>query len=285
MPPAIKGAPQIILFIASPPLDQPYQQSPKKDRKKLHSTWVPNPRRRFRRQSLRDAAQLAQRRPTILSAEGARGDSSRSYLAGPQRVRTPHASKKRKRKEGEEKEKDQPTAKRHNTIPKETQSDPPENNAKKASGKPTSERSSVPAHISNISETSSTPFDSASDPPKPHDPDTERPFNVEDVESGAAILAVITDICNNANGKLSSAEQLELRSMFNQMPKLLTREQREVDPEKAYEFIFAIYENPEAVNWGDMGALDDLETKLELLERFDGRAEASPKRKGGVYVV
>ncbi|KAF4991226.1 hypothetical protein FGRMN_7958 [Fusarium graminum] len=162
----------------------------------------------------------------------------------------------------------------------------PEDNVKKASGKGISEGGSVPAHVSNFPEISSTPFDSlASDPSKTHRSDTERLFSVEDVEAGAAILAAITDVCDNASGNLSRAEQSELRSIFDQMPGLLTREQREVDPEKAYQFLFAIYENPEAGNWGDIGALDDLETKLGLLECFDSRAEASPKRKGDAYVV
>ncbi|KAF5667895.1 hypothetical protein FHETE_5520 [Fusarium heterosporum] len=230
--------------------------------------------------------QLPQERSTVPSSEDARGGSSRSCLVEPQTVCIPQASKKRKRKGGEEEEKGQPTAKRRNAILKKIQSDPPEDNVKKASGEPISEAGLVPAHVSNFPEISSTPFDSpAPDPSKTYRSDTERLFGVEDVEAGAAILAVIADICNDANGKLSRAEQLELRSMFDQMPKLLTHKQRDVDPEKAYKFLFAIYESSVAGNWEDIGALNDLETKLELLQCFDSRAEASPKRKGDVYVV
>ncbi|RGP75948.1 hypothetical protein FLONG3_5528 [Fusarium longipes] len=117
------------------------------------------------------------------------------------------------------------------------------------------------------------------------------PFDINDVNAGATILTLITDTCKHA-GKLSIQEQEQVRDIFGQMPYLLTQEGRGQEGEGeeeqfalALQFLMAVYDNPESTNWGAIESFDHLQFVLELLEKFDSRAEAEPSEERGVFVV
>jgi hypothetical protein len=102
--PAIKSSPQIRLLIASPSSVQSYHQPPKKDRRKLHTTWVRKLRRKVDCQSPRNTMQPSQGRLVVASTEVAQVDSSKHCLIGSQEkeaVCILQAGRKRKRGEEE----------------------------------------------------------------------------------------------------------------------------------------------------------------------------------------
>ncbi|KAG5663037.1 hypothetical protein KAF25_000973 [Fusarium avenaceum] len=112
-------------------------------------------------------------------------------------------------------------------------------------------------------------------------------FSIDDINTGATILTLITEICNNADGKFSRLEQLDLLDLFKQMPDLMTREQRlSGDSSKmANDFVSTVYQSCGAANWGEIETFDDLKLKLEALTKFGGRAEASPRQEGHIIVL
>jgi hypothetical protein len=114
------------------------------------------------------------------------------------------------------------------------------------------------------------------------------PFHIDDVNAGAVILTLITDICKQAR-KPSIKEREQLRTIFDQMPYLLTPEAREQEGDElvlAVQFLTTVYDHPESANWGSIDSFDDLQLALGNLEKFGSRAEAEP-REGpeGVFIV
>ncbi|KAG8667208.1 hypothetical protein FPOAC2_12363 [Fusarium poae] len=115
------------------------------------------------------------------------------------------------------------------------------------------------------------------------------PFHNDDVNTGIAVLTIITDICKQAR-KPSTKEQKQLRAVFHQMPYLLTSEAREKQGEEelimAIQFLTTVYDHPESVNWGGIEGFDKLQLTLESLKKFDRRAEVEPREgPGGVFIV
>ncbi|CAJ0549087.1 Ff.00g027000.m01.CDS01 [Fusarium sp. VM40] len=276
--PAIKSSPQINLLIASPSSVQSYHQPLKKDRRKLHTTWVRKLRRRVDCQSPRSVMQPSQER-LIVSTEDAQVDSSKHCLIGSQakeEVRTLQASRKRKREEQESSlHLDQPPAKRRYVITEEeSQPDISEKIIDKQIGDPTSKASILPQASSSASATA-------------HSSGKPSTFSIDDINTGATILTLITEICNNADRKFSRLEQLDLLDLFKQMPDLMTREQRlSGDSRKmANDFVSTVYQSCGAANWGEIETFDDLKLKLEALTKFDSRAEASPRQEGHIIVL
>ena len=77
-------------------------------------------------------------------------------------------------------------------------------------------------------------------------------FDTNDVHAGAAILTVITKICQGAR-KPSSQERGQLHTLFELMPYLMTREAREPQGEdlmSAFEFLIRLYDSPMALAFG-----------------------------------
>jgi hypothetical protein len=112
-------------------------------------------------------------------------------------------------------------------------------------------------------------------------------FSIDDINTGATILTLITEICNKADGKLSRLEQLDLLDLFEQMPDLMTREQRlsKDSRKKANDFVTTVYQSCGAANWGEIETFDDLKLQLEAQTKFGSRAEASPRQEGRVIVL
>jgi hypothetical protein len=135
--------------------------------------------------------------------------------------------------------------------------------------------------VSNLPEASSFASATAHSSGKPST------FSIDDINTGATILTLITDICNNANGKLSRSEQLDLLDLFEQMPDLMTREQRlsKDSRKKANDFVSTVYQSCGAANWGEIETFDDLKLQLEAVTKFDSRAEASPRQEGRDIVL
>ena len=112
-------------------------------------------------------------------------------------------------------------------------------------------------------------------------------FDTNDVHTGAAILTVITDICQGAR-KPSSQERGQLHTLFELMPYLMTREAREQQREdlvSAFEFLIRLYDSPDSTDWGEIESFDHLQVQLKTMEKFDSRAETEPKEEDGVFVV
>jgi hypothetical protein len=89
--------------------------------------------------------------------------------------------------------------------------------------------------------------------------------------------------------KPSIKEREQLRTIFDQMPYLLTPEAREQEGDElvlAVQFLTTVYDHPESANWGSIDSFDDLQLALGNLEKFGSRAEAEP-REGpeGVFIV
>lgn len=279
--PAIKSSPQINLLIASPSSAQPHHQPPKKDRRKLHTTWVRKIRRKVDCQSPRNTMQPSQERMVVASTEGAQVNSSKHCLIGSQEkeaVCTLHADRKRKRREEESLlHPDQPLAKRHYVITEEkSQPDLSEKNIDKQINDTTSKASNLPEASSSASASATA-----------HSSGKPSTFSIDDINTGATILTLITEICNNVDGKLSRLEQLDLLDLFEQMPDLMTRERRlSTDSRKmANDFVSTVYKSCGAANWGEIETFDDLKLQLEALTKFGSRAEASPRQEGHVIVL
>ncbi|KAM0252230.1 hypothetical protein ACHAP5_001215 [Fusarium lateritium] len=149
-----------------------------------------------------------------------------------------------------------------------------EKNIDKQIGNPTSK-------VSNLPEASS--FASAT----AHSSDMPSTFSIADINTGATILTLITDICSNADGKLSRLEQLDLLDLFEQMPDLMTHERRlsEDSCKEANEFMSTVYQSYGAAKWGEIETFDELKLRLEALTKFDSRAEASPRQEEYVIVL
>ncbi|KAJ4131515.1 hypothetical protein NW768_005705 [Fusarium equiseti] len=113
-------------------------------------------------------------------------------------------------------------------------------------------------------------------------------FDTDDVHAGATILTVITDICKRAR-KPSSEERGQLHTLFELMPYPMTREAREQQGEdlmSAFQFLITLYDSPDSTDWGAIESFDHLQVQLEMLEKFDSRAEAEPKEaQEGEFVV
>ncbi|KAJ4270446.1 hypothetical protein NW762_002128 [Fusarium torreyae] len=111
------------------------------------------------------------------------------------------------------------------------------------------------------------------------------PFDVDDINAAAAVLTVISDICEHKK-KLSSADLALLRATFEQMPYLLTCKGREESPELAIQFLIAVYYNSQSATWGGIESFDHLQLMLESLDRFENRAQAQPREaQHGYFVV
>ena len=112
-------------------------------------------------------------------------------------------------------------------------------------------------------------------------------FDTNDVHTGAAILTIITDICQGAR-KPSSLERGQLNTLLELMPYLMKREAREQQGEdlmSAFEFLIRLYDIPDSTDWGEIEGFDHLQAQLKTMEKFDSRAEAEPKEEDGVFVV
>jgi hypothetical protein len=137
------------------------------------------------------------------------------------------------------------------------------------------------------SKTSNLPQASSSESATAHSSGKPSTFSIDDIITGATILTLVTEICNNAEGKLSRLEQLDLLDLFKQMPDLMTRERRlSGDSRKiANDFVSTVYQSCGAANWGEIETFDDLKLKLEALTKFDSRVEASPRQEGHIVVL
>lgn len=82
-------------------------------------------------------------------------------------------------------------------------------------------------------------------------------------------------------------EQLDLLDLFEQMPDLMTREQRlsKDSRKKGNDFVTTVYQSCGAANWGEIETFDVLKLQLEAMTKFDSRTEASPRQEGRVIVL
>ncbi|KAF4436582.1 hypothetical protein FACUT_6348 [Fusarium acutatum] len=127
----------------------------------------------------------------------------------------------------------------------------------------------------------------ASEFPEPvvsHDLDTNWAFSIDEVNSAAAVLTLVSDICRH-RGRLSLEDQVILRDALKKMPYLLTPIGRKSETEEALMFQIEVYENPASASWGSIESFDTLQNWLELLERFDNRAELHPSHGPGGMLI
>ncbi|KAM0563678.1 hypothetical protein ACHAPJ_001405 [Fusarium lateritium] len=121
--------------------------------------------------------------------------------------------------------------------------------------------------------------------PSTHSTSPDGPFDVDDINAAAAVLTVISDICEHEE-RLSSADMALLRATFEQTPYFLTCKGREESPELAIQFLIVVYDNPQSATWGGIESFDHLQLMLESLEKFETRAQAQPKgEQHGCFVV